>query len=223
MIITVRLAKRRYKMSLGDLVYSLRKVTRPILRGLLWSMRHVRKPNGLMLGRNVRMLSAGKLRLGSAVSIGANSYIDCSVDEVVHLSDGVTLREQTWLQCRSGLNPPGQSLHIGERTYIGPFSVLGVSGPVVIGPGCQIGSRFTLSAEEHLPGSTGTFTDGATSRTGIQIGADCWFGNNVTVLDGVTIGDGAVVGASSLVTKDVPAGVVAFGVPAKTVRQAIQQ
>jgi acetyltransferase-like isoleucine patch superfamily enzyme len=53
---------------------------------------------------------------------------------------------------------------------------------------------------------------------GIHVGDDVWFGANVTVLDGVTVGSGAVVAAQSVVTRDVPAGVVVGGVPARPLR-----
>ena len=51
----------------------------------------------------------------------------------------------------------------------------------------------------------------------VVLGDDVWLGANVTILPGVTIGDGAVVGASSTVTKDVPAGAVVVGTPAKQI------
>lgn len=53
----------------------------------------------------------------------------------------------------------------------------------------------------------------------ITIGDDCWFGANVTVLPGVTIGRGCTIGAGSVVTKDVPEYSVAMGVPARVVRK----
>lgn len=53
----------------------------------------------------------------------------------------------------------------------------------------------------------------------VTIGNKCWLASNVTVLKGVTIGDEAVVGAMSLVTKDIPAKVIAGGVPAKVIRK----
>ena len=52
----------------------------------------------------------------------------------------------------------------------------------------------------------------------ILIGADCWIGTRAILTAGITIGDGAVIGAGSVVTKDVPAGAIAVGVPARVVR-----
>lgn len=53
----------------------------------------------------------------------------------------------------------------------------------------------------------------------VTIGENCWLGANVTVLPGVTIGDNTVIGAGSLVTKDIPSGVIALGTPAKIIRK----
>jgi len=55
-------------------------------------------------------------------------------------------------------------------------------------------------------------------RGGVRIGAHSWIGTRTTIVDGVTIGDHAIIGAHSLVNKDVPAGAVAYGSPAKVVR-----
>ncbi|MCI8618771.1 MAG: hypothetical protein HFG44_01700 [Oscillospiraceae bacterium] len=52
----------------------------------------------------------------------------------------------------------------------------------------------------------------------MRIGNDCWLGANVTVCPGVTIGDGCVIGADSVVTRDVPPGSFAVGLPCKVIR-----
>lgn len=55
----------------------------------------------------------------------------------------------------------------------------------------------------------------------VKIGNQVWIGLNVTILKGVTVGDGAVIGAGSLVTSDIPARCLAYGVPAKVVKTEI--
>ena len=61
--------------------------------------------------------------------------------------------------------------------------------------------------------------DGVEVAKPITVGNNVWFGANVTVLAGVEIGDNAVIGASSVVTKSIPANVVAVGVPCKPIRE----
>jgi acetyltransferase-like isoleucine patch superfamily enzyme len=53
----------------------------------------------------------------------------------------------------------------------------------------------------------------------VRIGDNCWFGTNCVVTGGVTIGERTVVGANSVVTQDLPAGVVAAGAPAKVIKE----
>jgi acetyltransferase-like isoleucine patch superfamily enzyme len=87
-------------------------------------------------------------------------------------------------------------------------------GGIDIGDGSLIGHNAVITTLNH---------DIRPSRradmhpAGVVIGVGVWVGANVTVLPGVRIGDGAVVGAGAVVTKDVPAGAVVVGVPAKQV------
>lgn len=118
-----------------------------------------------------------------------------------------------------GINRPCiVSVHDGARLQIGPgcgFSgtVIGAFESIIIGRNVRCGANTLI-------------TDGdwhrADPRSGppepIDIGDDVWLGVNVTVLKGVRIGRGSVIGAGSVVTSDIPANVVAAGVPCKVIR-----
>lgn len=81
----------------------------------------------------------------------------------------------------------------------------------LIGPGCSlICTNHSVDAEERL--------QGVFRNREIVIGSKVWLGANVTVCPGVTIGDRAVIGAGSVVTKDIPAEVVAAGNPCRVLR-----
>lgn len=201
----------------ADLRYAFDKGGAPFLRGLIWQVLRLRRPNIFFLGAGVKFVSAGNLRIGRRVSIGAHSYIETSALEPVVFADNVTLRENAWIQSRSGFNAPGDGLVLGERVYIGPNAVIGVSGKITICAGTQIGAGVSFTSESH-EFHEGGYTTGATRRKGIWVGPNCWFGNSVTVLDGVKIGEGSVVGAGSVVTRSLPARCIAVGVPARVIR-----
>lgn len=208
---------RGYTLTRADVPYVLSKGLSPLMRGLLWEVARLRAPSGLMLGRSVVFCGGRYLDLGRGISIGSFSYLECFGRRGVKLGDGVTIRESCWIQCRSGLNAPGEGLVVGDGTYIGPFTVLGVGGLIAIGANVQIGAGVMLSAEAHERGNDETFTSGCVTRRGIIVDDDVWIGNGVRILDGVRIGRGAAIGAGAVVREDVAPFAIVAGVPARPV------
>jgi acetyltransferase-like isoleucine patch superfamily enzyme len=212
------LTGRSYTIREGDIGYLLAKGGWPMLRGLVWSLVRLRRPNGLLLGPHISFVMGGRLHAGRGASIGGYSYVDCSAEHGVVLADRVTIRERAWIQGRSGLNQPADGLWVGTGSYIGPNAVLGIGGAIRIGAGVQIGAGFTVSAESHEADPDGSFVSGHVSRRGVVVGDRCWIGNNVCVLDGVEIGEGCVIGAGSVVTRSLPPFSLAVGAPARVRR-----
>ncbi|ROR72452.1 acyltransferase [Bogoriella caseilytica] len=105
------------------------------------------------------------------------------------------------------------SVVTGEHCTVNVFTV--VRGDVVLGDGVRIGAHTSILAFNHTmtDPDVPVYRQPLTSR-GIRIGSDVWIGSQVTILDGVTIGDRAMVAAGSIVTKNVPAGAVVAGNPA---------
>lgn len=200
-----------------DLNYMFKKGFFARLRGFLFPLFKLRYFPGHMLGPNVKHLIPRKTKVGESVFFGGNSYIELYSDKPSSIGSGVTIREGAWIQCRSGLNKKAVRLKIGDGVYIGPGAVIGVGGEVVIGSNCSIGARLSISAEEHKI-FEGSYVSNTVERQGVYVQKNCWLGNNVSILDGVTIGENSVIGACSLVTKDIPKNSVAFGIPARVVR-----
>ena len=109
------------------------------------------------------------------------------------------------------------ALRTGRDCSINPYTV--VRGHVELGDAVRIGAHTSLLAFNHGMDDPDTeiFRQPLTAQ-GIQVGNDVWIGSHVVVLDGVSIGDRAVVGAGSVVTRNVPAGAVVGGNPAKVLR-----
>lgn len=197
----------------------VRKGLLPAIRGIITRPRFGSAGFPLFLGARVKISYASSMHIGNSVFLGANSEYNAFSKSGIHISDGCTIRENAWVQCSSSPAHPGEGLYIGKDTYIGPGSVLGVGGAVSIGSGCQIGAGFTVVAENHITGDAGaSATD--VLRQGIDIGANCWIGHRVTILDGVTLGEGCIVGAGAVVTKSFPPRSKVGGVPARVIVRA---
>ena len=117
----------------------------------------------------------------------------------------------------------------------------GTAPKIVIGDGCMIMYRFQCNAAESVvigrhvliasnvfigdsdhvvePGGVPVTCNGRFVTRPVRIEDNCWIGQNAVILKGVTIGAGSIIGANSVVTRDVPAGSVAAGNPARVVKQ----
>ncbi|MDO6565142.1 DapH/DapD/GlmU-related protein [Amphritea sp. 1_MG-2023] len=173
----------------------------------------------LFLGKGTLIHNTLFLKTGSGVYIGDYSYIDCLSKGGIILGNNVTIREFAWCQLTSNLANPGELIDIGDNTYIGPRVILGAAAPLIIGKNCQIGSGVNFIAENHEFSSEKDIFQQGVTRKGIKVQDDCWIGNNVVVIDGVTIGEGSVIGAGAIVTKDIPKYSVAVGNPAKVIKR----
>jgi len=109
-------------------------------------------------------------------------------------------------------------VHFGDKVYANFNLTLVDDGEIFVGEGTLMGPNVTLCTATH-PIHEAIRKDGIQYNLSVHIGRHCWLGAGVTVLPGVTIGDNTVVGAGSLVTKDLPSNVVAVGSPCKVLRQ----
>jgi acetyltransferase-like isoleucine patch superfamily enzyme len=111
-----------------------------------------------------------------------------------------------------------KSIKIGSRTFIGCGVEFNVQHCVAIGEDCLIASGVRFIDHNHsvVPGHL-TNTLPCVGKP-ISIGANAWIGANAVILSGVAIGDSAVVGAGSLVNRDIPPGELWAGVPARKIR-----
>ena len=111
----------------------------------------------------------------------------------------------------------GSHSSIGGSTYINMGATLIDDAPIHIGERVMFGPNVTVCTTGHAI-SPNHRMDGMYSFP-ITIKNGAWIGANVVIMPGVTIGENSVIGAGSVVTKDIPANVVAFGSPCKVIRQ----
>lgn len=109
----------------------------------------------------------------------------------------------------------GQNIHIGKNVFINSCCHFQDQGGIYIGDNCLIGHCVVLATlnHDHDPARRQNL-----HHAPICIGNGVWIGANAVVTAGVTIGDNAIIAAGAVVTKDVPAGMIAGGVPAKIIK-----
>ncbi len=108
----------------------------------------------------------------------------------------------------------GKNVSIGSRCHLwaGPSK-----GRIVIGDDCLFGPEVLLTAAGYRFNDGSPVTRQAMDEADIVLGNDVWLGARVIVLPGVSIGDGVIVGAGTVVTKSLPAGAIAVGQPGRVV------
>ncbi len=116
----------------------------------------------------------------------------------------------------------GKHVHFGKNVYANFHLTCVDDTHIYVGDNTMIGPNVTLVTAAH-PVSPALREKAYQYNKPVRIGKNCWLGANVTVLPGVQIGDNSVIGAGSVVTKDIPANVVAVGVPAKVLRPITDQ
>lgn len=112
----------------------------------------------------------------------------------------------------------GKHIRVGKRFFANfGFTVLD-EAYVTIGDDCFIGPNVGIYTACHSTNPVERNTREEWAKP-VTIGNNCWLGGGVTILPGVTIGDNCTIGAGSVVVKDIPAGSIAVGNPAKVVRK----
>lgn len=116
-----------------------------------------------------------------------------------------------------------EQLILGEDSFINANLQIVSAGKVTIGKHAFIGPNAQFFTPNHHPYNVALRREGWQYDSPITIGDDVWFGGSVIVLPGVTIGDNVVVGAGSVVTKDVPSNTMVAGNPARVIKDLTQE
>lgn len=127
----------------------------------------------------------------------------------------ITIAPGAWIEPGVVLHAHGGTIQFGRDVFLGPHTVIYGHGGVEIGDSCLIAMHCRILSSNHAVPPFGTdIRSQPDELRPTRLGRDVWLGAGVTVLGGVTIGDGCIVGAGAVVTKDLPPGAIAHGVPA---------
>jgi acetyltransferase-like isoleucine patch superfamily enzyme len=153
----------------------------------------------------VRIDHSTHIRSPSRLSVGADVFIDAGV--VLHCGG------MDW-------GPPDGGITIGEHSYVGPGCTLFGAAGIEIGASVLISPGVVITSHQHSYGQGDLEMRRQPLRFGrVVIEDDVWIGANATVLPGVRLATGSIVGAGAVVTRDVPARSIALGVPARVARE----
>lgn len=192
-----------------------------MLRGC-WKRLFMAHVEGLFLvGKNVTISHAAHIYCGKNVKFEDYSEIHGLCRHGLHFGNNVTIGRNVMIRPSSYYGGDiGYGLEMGDNSSIGPHGFIGCSGKIRIGCNVMIGPKCSLFAENHVFGDRNkTIKSQGVKQKGISIGDDCWIGSNVIILDGVTIGNHVVIGAGSLVTRDIPDGVIYLDKRNKNIRE----
>lgn len=156
--------------------------------------------------------------------IGKNTYIDKLVNvygwEHISIGNNTLIGEQTWLNV-NGRIKNFKHIKIGNYCYLGRRNLLSSSKELIIGDyvmtnnDCKFyGSNHVYSNPMNPYIATGTMNDDI-----LKIGTNVWIGGNSIVLGAITIGHGSIIGAGSVVTKNIPPFSIAVGNPCRVVKR----
>lgn len=105
------------------------------------------------------------------------------------------------------------NITLGEYAKVGSFSKFWNYSPIIIGENFLGAGMLVINTAGHDPITL------MNTSSPVKIGDNVWCGLNVTILGGVTIGDNVIIGAGSVVTKDIPSNCIAVGIPAVPVKE----
>ena len=190
-----------------------------LLRGKLYPLLLGSAGRGVTFGADVVLRHPHKIRIGDGAVIDEHVLLDAKGEnnQGIDIGAGSYIGRNCIVSCKNGDISLGENANIGWNCTIAATSAI------------RIGRDNIIAAYSYIIGGGNYLIDdieGPMCRNydekgkgGVVLGDDVWLGSHVAVLDGVAIGNGCVVASGSTVTKDLVAGSINMGVPARTVRQ----
>ena len=142
--------------------------------------------------------------------------------ECISIGDRCNFGDYVFLTAWTLYSKP--TITIGKHCFFGAFSHITSTNKIVIGDNCLTGKYVTITDNSHGETDINSLQTPPLKRIFVSkgpviIGNNVWIGDKVTILPNVTIGDGCVIAANSVVTKNVPPYSVVAGIPAKIIKQ----
>jgi acetyltransferase-like isoleucine patch superfamily enzyme len=193
---------------------------RRLFRGLFVRLKLKQSHGFILCDRHVRLYHPRHIEAGCGFSLEEGCEIVGLSKQGVKFGQRCTVGRFATIRPTNVLfDEPGEGLVMGDYSNIGAYSYIGCSGLVSIGNNVMMGQRVTIQGENHeFTDTSCPICEQGVVRAPVVIGDNCWISSCVTILAGVHIGSGSVIGAGAVVVDDIPSNSVAVGVPAKVIR-----
>ncbi|CDM69229.1 putative acetyl transferase [Clostridium bornimense] len=208
-----------------DLIYLLELImdmSKNLIRGNIKGISIKKRSHFIFIGSKVKLKMKRKMNFGKGVNIGNNVVIDAFSKEGVILGNNVRIGDNSRILCTGSIKKIGKGLKIGNNCGFGENCFFGAAGGIEIGNDVIMGQNVRFHSENHnFNDSNKLIREQGVTNKGIKIGSNCWIGSGVVFLDGVTVGDGCVIGANTLVNKDIPDNTISVGNPVRIIKSRI--
>lgn len=154
-----------------------------------------------------KIMFGGRLNVGFKQLLGKNTKIVVTRRGKLIIGKMLEARRMDYISVQDGV------MRIGNNVFMNQNVSVTCMESVQIGDRCIIANNVVIVDHDH------DYVNGGFATAPVKIEKDVWIGANATVLKGVTIGEGAIVAAGSVVNKDVPAHTMVAGAPAKVVKE----
>ena len=190
----------------GAFGLAMRKTLYPLLLGSCG--------RNVVFGQNVVLRHPHKIHIGSNVVIDDNCLLDAkgSSNRGIRIGDGVFVGRNTILSCKDG------DIELGEGANLGFNCEVFSASRVLIGRSVLMAAyTYVIGGDHDFSDPTAPVLAQARTSVGVVIGDGVWMGAGAKILDGVQVGNDAIIGAAAVVRENVPGRAIAVGMPARVV------
>jgi acetyltransferase-like isoleucine patch superfamily enzyme len=179
-----------------------------------WRKRRWYERNGRRLRR--WRINRHMSRAGAFIRFPIEGEVLEALDEGrLRIGEGTLLEPGCWLTLAAEARIEiGRDCFLNRGVMLAAMELIEIGDHVMFANGCFVGDAEHRFDDPELP----VTWQGFTSKGPVEIGANCWFGVNCAVTSGVTVGERCVIGANSVVNRDLPARTICAGAPAKPIR-----
>tara|TARA_B100001996_G_scaffold331343_1_gene279945 strand:+ start:166 stop:888 length:723 start_codon:yes stop_codon:yes gene_type:complete len=206
-------------VTLSNLVNILFLRTLQIMRGMIlkifaWNIKGL-----LFVGRGVKIDFKKSIYSGKNLILEDRVYINGLSKKGIFFGKNCTVGREAIILSTGVIRNIGEGVKIGSNTAIGARNFISGQGGIEIGSDVIMGPDIRIFSENHnFLNSSKIIKDQGENRKGVKVGDNCWIGANVTILDGVNIGDNSIIAAGSVVNESFKNDVLIGGVPARVLK-----